>query len=289
VKPPRKGPGKGGGQKRPAGKSAGARRPDRTARSHKPRALPKAAPNEPALEPGETMRIQRALARAGIASRRKAEELIAEGRVTINGAVAIIGQSVDPVSDAITVDGKRIGSPVKLTWLVFNKPLGVMTTKADPEGRKTVFDYMPEIPGLTYVGRLDFLTEGVLILTNDGAAAHALTHPSSEIEREYVVTVTGNAHEAPDRAMDGIELEDGIAVAKRASAVKIGRDRWELQLVLTEGKKREVRRMCAALGLAVERLVRTRYGPVQLGDLPTASMRPLTAKERIGIAQLVGG
>lgn len=235
------------------------------------------------------MRIQRALARAGIASRRKAEELIAEGRVTINGAVAIIGQSVDPVSDAITVDGKRIGSPVKLTWLVFNKPLGVMTTKADPEGRKTVFDYMPEIPGLTYVGRLDFLTEGVLILTNDGAAAHALTHPSSEIEREYVVTVTGNAHEAPDRAMDGIELEDGIAVAKRASAVKIGRDRWELQLVLTEGKKREVRRMCAALGLAVERLVRTRYGPVQLGDLPTASMRPLTAKERIGIAQLVGG
>jgi 23S rRNA pseudouridine2605 synthase len=148
---------------------------------------------------------------------------------------------------------------------------------------------MPDVPGLTYVGRLDFLTEGLLILTNDGAAAHALTHPSSEIERVYLVTVTGDAHEAPDRAMDGIELDDGIAVAKRASAVKLGRDRWELELVLTEGKKREVRRMCSAMGLAVERLVRTKYGPVSLGELPTGAMRPLTAKERIGIANLVGG
>jgi pseudouridine synthase len=284
VKPPRKGSGQ-----RPAGKRSDAKRPDRTARSNTPRSNPKAPPNEPAMEPGEKMRVQRALARAGIASRRKAEELIAEGRVTVNGTVAIIGQPVDPSSDSIMVDGKRIGAPPKSTWIVFNKPLGVMTTKSDPEGRKTVFDYMPEVPGLTYVGRLDFLTEGLLILTNDGAAAHALTHPSSEIERVYLVTVTGDAHEAPDMAMDGIELEDGIAIAKRASAVKLGRDRWELELVLTEGKKREVRRMCSAMGLAVERLVRTRYGPVSLGDLPTAAMRPLTAKERIGIANLIGG
>src|SRR5438874_8639763 len=124
------------------------------------------------------MRIQRALARAGIASRRKAEELIAAGRVSINGTVATIGQSVNPSIDAIMVDGKRVGPPPAFTWIVFNKPLGVMTTKTDPEGRKTVFDYMPEIPGLTYVGRLDFLTEGVLLMTNDGGAAHALTHPS---------------------------------------------------------------------------------------------------------------
>jgi 23S rRNA pseudouridine2605 synthase len=235
------------------------------------------------------MRIQRALARAGIASRRKAEEIIASGRVTINGAVAVIGQTVDPTTDAIMVDGKRIGSPTKTTWIVFNKPLGVMTTRSDPEGRKTVFDYMPEIAGLTYVGRLDFLTEGVILMTNDGAAAHALTHPSSEIERVYAVTVTGDASQAPDMAMDGIELDDGMATAKRASAVKLGRDRWELELVLTEGKKREVRRMCAAMGLAVERLVRTKYGPVTLGDLPTGASRPLTPKEKQGIERLLHG
>jgi 23S rRNA pseudouridine2605 synthase len=237
----------------------------------------------------ESMRIQRALARAGIASRRKAEELVIAGRVAVNGTVAILGQTVTPALDAITVDGKRIGAPPESTWIVFNKPLGVMTTKSDPEGRKTVFDYMPNVPGLTYVGRLDFLTEGVLLLTNDGGAAHTLSHPSSEIERVYLVTVTGDAYDAPAQAMEGITLEDGLARAKRADARKIARDRWELELVLTEGKKREVRRMCAAMGLAVERLVRTRYGPVSLGDLATASSRPLTPKEKQGIARLVKG
>jgi 23S rRNA pseudouridine2605 synthase len=236
------------------------------------------------------MRIQRALARAGVTSRRKAEELIAAGRVTVNGKVAVIGQPVDPSTDAITVDGKRIAAqPASPTWIVFNKPLGVMSTKSDPEGRRTVFDYMPEIPGLTYVGRLDFLTEGLILLTTDGAAAHALTHPSREVERVYVVTVTGDAHEAPDAMMDGIELDDGLAVAKRARAAKVGRDRWELEIVLTEGKKREVRRMCSAVGLAVERLVRTKYGPISLGDLPTGSQRPLTSKEKEGIEKLLRG
>lgn len=236
------------------------------------------------------MRIQRALARAGVASRRKAEELIAAGRVTVNGTVATIGQSVDPSTDAIMVDGKRIAAPAPVaTWIVFNKPLGVMSTKSDPEGRRTVFDYMPDVPGLTYVGRLDFLTEGLILMTTDGAAAHALTHPSREVERVYAVTVTGDANEAADALMDGVELDDGIAVAKRARAVKLGRDRWELEVVLTEGKKREVRRMCSALGLAVERLVRTKYGPVSLGDLGTAAQRPLTPKEREGIEKLLRG
>src|ERR1041385_3640382 len=166
------------------------------------------------------MRIQRALARAGVASRRKAEDLITAGRVTVNGAVATIGQSVDPETDTILVDGKRIAAPAKATWIVFNKPLGVMTTKSDPQGRKTVFDYMPDIPGLTYVGRLDFLTEGVLLLTNDGGAAHALTHPSSEVERVYVATVTGDAYDAAGQAMEGVQLEDGLARATRAEVRK---------------------------------------------------------------------
>jgi 23S rRNA pseudouridine2605 synthase len=236
------------------------------------------------------MRIQRALARAGVTSRRKAEELIAAGRVTVNGTVAVIGQTVNPASDAIMVDGKRIAAPAPgPTWIVFNKPLGVMSTRSDPEGRRTVFDYMPDIPGLTYVGRLDFLTEGLLLLTTDGAAAHALTHPSREVERTYVVTVTGDASNAADMAMDGIELDDGMAVAKRARAVKIARDRWELELVIGEGKKREIRRMCSAMGLAVERLVRTKYGPVSLGDLETGAQRPLTPKEREGIERLLRG
>ena len=236
------------------------------------------------------MRIQRALARSGVTSRRKAEELIAAGRVTVNGKVAAIGQPVDPSTDAIMVDGKRIAAhPASPSWIVFNKPLGVMSTKSDPEGRRTVFDYMPEIPGLTYVGRLDFLTEGLILLTTDGAAAHALTHPSREVERVYIATVTGDATQAPDAMMDGIELDDGLAVARRARAVKIGRDRWEIEIVLTEGKKREVRRMCSAVGLAVERLVRTKYGPVSLGELPTGSQRPLTPKEKEGIERLLRG
>jgi 23S rRNA pseudouridine2605 synthase len=216
--------------------------------------------------------------------------LIAAGRVTVNGTVAVIGQPVDPSADAIMVDGKRIAAPAPgPTWIVFNKPLGVMSTKSDPDGRRTVFDYMPDVPGLTYVGRLDFLTEGLLLLTTDGAAAHALTHPSREVERTYVATVTGDASGAADLAMDGVELDDGIAVAKRARAVKIGRDRWELELVITEGKKREIRRMCAAMGLAVERLVRTKYGPVSLGELGTGAQRPLTPKEREGIERLLRG
>ncbi|HMI46548.1 MAG TPA: pseudouridine synthase, partial [Gemmatimonadaceae bacterium] len=127
------------------------------------------------------MRIQRALARAGIASRRAAEELVAAGRVRINGTVAQTGQSVDPSRDKITVDGKSIGAPAALTWIVLNKPTGVLTTRSDPGGRRTVFDLVADVPGLTYVGRLDYMTEGVLLLTTDGDAAHKLTHPSHEI------------------------------------------------------------------------------------------------------------
>src|SRR5205823_2414400 len=168
-------------------------------------------PPLPRLEPGRPaargpMRVQRALARAGVASRREADTLVAEGRITVNGEVATIGQVVDPARDTIALDGKRVTAPVAAQWIVLNKPAGVLTTRRDPEGRPTVFDLVPDWPGLTYVGRLDFMTEGVLLLTTDGDAAHRLTHPSSEVERTYVAVVRGNAPEAVRTARRGIDL-----------------------------------------------------------------------------------
>lgn len=226
------------------------------------------------------MRIQRALARAGVASRRKAEELIVAGRVRVNGEIAQTGQIVDPDKDKITVDGKPVGAPPKVEWLLLNKPSGVMTTKSDPDGRKTVFDLVPDIPGLTYVGRLDYLTEGLLLLTTDGAAAHRLSHPSNEIPRTYLVTVTGKGEEAAEDMREGVELEDGPVKPKKVVVRKLGRDRWELEITIAEGRKREIRRLCSAVGLGVERLVRIRFGPIELGDLASGATRRLTPRER---------
>ena len=236
-----------------------------------------------------SMRIQRALARAGVASRRGAEELVAAGRVHINGAVAATGQSVDPARDKITVDGKPVGAPAAPHWIVLNKPTGVLTTRADPGGRQTVFDLIEDAPGLTYVGRLDYMTEGVLLLTTDGDAAHKLTHPSSEIERTYVATVRGDGANAARAATKGVELEDGPVVASAVSARRVGRDLWDLELTIAEGKTREVRRLCEALGLRVERLVRTKFGPVKLGSLESGRTRALTARENEIISALTKG
>jgi 23S rRNA pseudouridine2605 synthase len=238
------------------------------------------------------MRIQRALARSGVASRRHAEELVASGRVTVNGEIARIGQSVDPVRDAIVVDGVRIAAPAtaaEATWIVLNKPSGVMTTRRDPEGRRTVFDLVPDHPGLTYVGRLDLLTEGVLLLTTDGEAAHKLTHPSSEVERTYVAHVRGDADAAAAEAMEhGVELDDGLVIPRRADARPLGRGRWLFQVTLAEGRNREVRRLCEALGLTVDRLVRTKFGPIELGELEAGRGRPLTSRERMALDRMLG-
>jgi 23S rRNA pseudouridine2605 synthase len=236
----------------------------------------------------DSMRIQRALARAGIASRRGAEELVAAGRVRVNGSVAQTGQSVDPQHDKITVDGKPVAAPAALKWIVLNKPTGVVTTRSDPEGRRTVFDLVDAVPGLTYVGRLDYMTEGVLLLTTDGDAAHKLTHPSAEIERTYVATVRGDGATAARVAMKGVELEDGLVTPSEVLARRIGRGMWELEITIREGRTREVRRLCEALGLEVERLVRTKFGPVKLGTLESGKTRALTARESEIISALTG-
>jgi pseudouridine synthase len=232
------------------------------------------------------MRIQRALARAGVASRRKAEELIAAGRVRVNGEVARTGQIVDPSRDEIVVDGRAVEAPRGTVWYALNKPAGVMTTRSDPDGRRTVFDLVPDVRGLTYVGRLDYLTEGLLLLTTDGDAAHRLSHPRGEIERTYVATVIGKGDEAAEVARGGVTLDDGPVHPKRVVATHVGRDRWDLEVTITEGRKREVRRLCTALGLGVERLVRTRFGPIALGALPTGAVRELTAAERQSLGSL---
>jgi 23S rRNA pseudouridine2605 synthase len=242
------------------------------------------------------MRIQRALARAGVASRRGAERMIEQGRITVNGEAAHLGQVIDPATDRVSVDGKPVKLVTALTdntggvlpgiWIVLNKPAGVLTSKTDTRGRKTVFDLVDDIPGLTYVGRLDYMTEGVLLFTNNGDAVNTLTHPRNEIERTYVATVRGNAPEAVKLARRGVQLEDGMVFPRDIEARRIDRGLWELDVTIAEGRNREIRRLAKALDLVVERLVRTQFGPVKLGSLPSGVTRPLTKKESELIAAI---
>lgn len=236
--------------------------------------------------PGGAMRIQRALARAGVASRRRSEELIAAGRVTVNGAPARIGQTVEIGRDEIRVDGAVVREPRGAVWIVLHKPAGVMTTRADPRGRRTVFDLVQDIPGLTYVGRLDYMTEGLILLTTDGDAANRLMHPSHAIERTYVAVVQGDARAAVARAKRGVELDDGPVRPTHVTSRSLGGGRHEFEVTITEGRKREIRRLCRALDLRLERLLRVRYGPVVLGDLAPGASRELTDAERAALEAL---
>ena len=227
------------------------------------------------------MRLQKFLSNAGAASRREAERLIVAGRVRINGStVTELGTRVDPQEDVVELDGEtiRLDAP---RWVLYHKPAGVLTTRSDPGGGRTVYDELPDdMAGLRYVGRLDRGTEGLLLFTNEGDVLHRLTHPSFEVEREYWAKVKGTPDSATlERLCRGVMLEDGPAKARRAWHPR-GAPPDEMRLILTEGRKREVRRLLLEVGHPVLRLRRERYGPVQLGTLEVGAWRVLTETER---------
>lgn len=225
-----------------------------------------------------TMRLQRALARAGVRSRRAAESLIREGRVRVNGRVAALGSSADPERDTITVDGRRVRAATE-AWIALHKPIGHVVSRRDAEGRPTVFQLVPPIPGLTYVGRLDVMTGGLLLLTTDGDAVNRLTHPRYEVEKTYRVRVHGMpADRIRARFQKPIPI-DGRPVGIRRVSVRAAGTSTDVQLVLTEGRNRIVRRVCEELGLKVERLTRMSHGPIRLGRLAPGAWRHLTTRE----------
>lgn len=225
------------------------------------------------------MRLQRILARAGIASRRRAEALIRAGQVRVNGRVAELGMRVDPATDAVTVGRRRV-VPARPVWIALHKPVGYVVTRRDPRGRPTVFQLLPNIPGLTYVGRLDVMTSGLLLLTTDGAAAHRLMHPRFQVPRSYRVRVHGRSTDDVRRTLASPVWIAGRRVAIVKWRVRETRDgAMELFLVLAEGRYRIVRRLCQQLGLQVERLTRLAYGPVRLGRLAAGRWRYLSRAE----------
>lgn len=232
------------------------------------------------------MRVQRLLARAGIASRRRAEDLIRAGRVRVNGRVAELGVQADPEADTVTLDGRRVGAAARTVWIALHKPLGHVVTRRDPEGRPTVFELVPDVPGLTYVGRLDVMTSGLLLLTNDGTAVNRLTHPRYAVERRYRALVHGRPAREIRRLLAAPVDVEGRPVALSAAEVREAPGgASELRLTLTEGRYRIVRRLCERLGLKVERLARLSHGPVRLGRLKPGAWRYLTAAEQAALKE----
>ena len=232
------------------------------------------------------IRLQRVLAEAGVASRRACEELIAAGRVAVNGStVQIQGVRVDPARDAISVDGVPIPTRPGLVHLAVNKPRGVLTTMHDPAGRPCVGDLVRDQPTrLFHVGRLDFDTEGLLLLTNDGPMAQRLLHPHLGLPKVYLAEVRGAPpRDVGRRLRDGVELSDGLATAERFRVVdRLGKHTL-VELTVREGRNRLVRRMLSAVDLPVQRLVRTQVGPVRLGEMRPGRIRALNATEVRGL------
>ena len=228
------------------------------------------------------IRHQKLLALAGIASRRKSEELMLDGQVEVNGEVVTrLGTKVDPARDVIRVEGRRLPPVSEKVYLVVNKPRGVVSTMSDPEGRRTLQDLVADRPErLFHVGRLDTDTSGLIILTNDGDFAHRLAHPSYEVDKTYVAEVRGQVWpKVVKQLLGGVTLEDGPVTVSRARVVESAPGKSIVELVIHEGRNRIVRRLLDHVGHPVTRLTRTQIGPVKLGRLKSGELRELTGEE----------
>jgi 23S rRNA pseudouridine2605 synthase len=237
------------------------------------------------LDEDGLIRLQKLLAQCGVASRRKCEELMLAGAVEVDGEVVTrLGTKVDPRTAVVRVQGKRLPPPSPHAYLVLNKPRGVVSTMSDPEGRRTLTDVLaeqaPSYGRMFHVGRLDTDTSGLLLLTNDGDFAHAMAHPSYEVEKTYVAEVDGRVSKATvKQLLDGVTLEDGPVAVSRARVTAQAAERSVVELVIHEGRNRIVRRLLDHVGHPVRRLTRTQFGPVRLGNLTVGELRELTNDE----------
>lgn len=229
-------------------------------------------------ELGSGERLQKVLARSGLGSRRICDELIEQGRVEVDGKVARLGLRIDPELANVVVDGVRVSVSTSKVYYLLNKPRGVVTTSCDPQGRPTVVELVPNDPRVFPVGRLDMETEGLLILTNDGAFSQLLAHPSNGVDKEYVVQVKGVPSAGALRSLrQGVELSDGMTRPAKVGVISKG----VLRIVIHEGRNRQIRRMCEAVGYPVERLIRVRIGSLSDVSLSPGSYRSLTHEELI--------
>lgn len=236
-----------------------------------------------------TQRLQKILSAAGIASRRASETMIEEGRVKVNGKVATLGMSADPEVDLVEVDGNPVSITARRRYIILHKPRGYVTTMKDERGRPTVAELVEDAGDRLYpVGRLDMDSEGLLIMTNDGELANALMHPSHEVNKIYNVFVQGEDIKASVRALQAMERLEGEPIAKpQVMLIELKGKTAELQITIHEGKNRQIRRMCKACGLGVNRLVRVAEGPVLLGELPCGKWRSMTREEISFLQKLI--
>lgn len=245
----------------------------------------------PPPAPAKAERLQKILSQAGMASRRKAEEMIQAGRVRLNGRVVTqLGTKADPRKDRITVDGRPLSLVAERLYILLHKPVGVVTTLFDPEGRPTVRDLLPEVRARVFpVGRLDYHSSGLLLLTSDGELALRLTHPRYGVRKTYRVKVKGTpTPEAVETLARGVRLEEGTTAPAEVRVVRGSDAKTWLEITVSEGRKREVRRMCEQVGYPVEKLARIRLGPLRLGNLPVGAHRALTEREVHQLRHAVG-